>query len=100
MNILFFLGISKFDSNLMAGTSKDEFVLTVQKMIEYSNTRSQGYPVIMPLIGSNLARTDISQKDILKYLIQAFKINKDKISADIHIVIWKGDKNRISIHNL
>lgn len=69
-------------------------------MIEYCNTRSQGYPVIMPLIGSNLARTNISQKDILKYLIQALKINRDKISADIHIVIWTGDKDNISIHNL
>ena len=98
--VYFFLGISKFDSHFMASTSKDEFVLAVQKMIEYCNTRSQGYPVIMPLIGSNLARTNISQKDILKYLIQALKINRDKISADIHIVIWKGDKDNISIHNL
>lgn len=98
--VYFFLGISKFDSHFMASTSKDEFVLAVQKMIEYCNTRSQGYPVIMPLIGSNLARTNISQKDILKYLIQALKINRDKISADIHIVIWKGDKDKISIHNL
>ena len=98
--VYFFLGISKFDSHFMACTSKDEFVLAIQKLIEYCDTRSQGYPIIMPLIGSNLARTDISQKDILKYLIQAFKINRDKISADIHIVIWKGDKAKISIHNL
>lgn len=98
--IYFFLGLTKFDSHFMASMSKDEFVLAIQKLIEYCNTRSQGYPIIMPLIGSNLARTDISQKDILKYLIQAFKINREKISADIHIVIWKGDKDKISIHNL
>lgn len=98
--IYFFLGLTKFDSHFMASTSKDEFVLAIQRLIEYCDTRSQGYPIIMPLIGSNLARTDISQKDILKYLIQAFKINREKISADIHIVIWKGDKDKISIHNL
>lgn len=98
--IYFFLGLTKFDSHFMASASKDEFVLAIQKLIEYCNTRSQGYPIIMPLIGSNLARTDISQKDILKYLIQAFKINREKISADIHIVIWKGDKDKISINNL
>ena len=98
--IYFFLGLTKFDLHFMASTSKDEFVLAIQKLIDYCNTRSQGYPIIMPLIGSNLARTDISQKDILKYLIQAFKINREKISADIHIVIWKGDKDKISIHNL
>ena len=96
----FFLGLTKFDSHFMASTTKDEFVLAIQKLIEYCNTRAQGYPIIMPLIGSNLARTDISQKDILKYLIQALKINREKISADIHIVIWKGDKDKISIHNL
>lgn len=70
--IYFFLGLTKFDSHFMASTSKDEFVLAIQKLIEYCNTRSQGYPIVMPLIGSNLARTDISQKDILNYLIQAF----------------------------
>lgn len=98
--IYFFLGLTKFDSHFMASTSKDEFVLAIQKLIEYCNTRSQGYPIVMPLIGSNLARTDLSQKDILNYLIQAFKINREKISADIHIVIWEGDKDKISIHNL
>lgn len=60
--IYFFLGLTKFDSHFMASTSKDEFVLAIQKLIDYCNTRSQGYPIIMPLIGSNLARTDISQK--------------------------------------
>lgn len=98
--VYFFLGVSKFDSHFMASTSKDEFVLAIQNLIEYCNTRSQGYPLIMPLIGSDLARTDISKKDILKYLLQALRINRDKISADIHIVIWKGDKDKISIHNL
>lgn len=98
--IYFFLGLTKFDSHFMASTTKEEFVLAIQRLIEYCNTRSQGYPIIMPLIGSNLARTDISQKDILRYLIQALKINREKISADIHIVIWKGDKDKISIHNL
>lgn len=96
----FFLGLTKFDSHSKASTSKEEFVLAIQKLIEYCNTRSQGYPIIMPLIGSNLARTDIFQKDILTYLIQAFKINREKISADIHIVIWKEDKDKMSIHNL
>lgn len=98
--IYFFLGLTKFDSHFMASTTKEEYVLAIQRLIEYCNTRSQGYPIIMPLIGSNLARTDISQKDILKYLIQALKINREKISADIHIVIWKGDKDKMSIHNL
>lgn len=98
--VYFFLGVSKFDSHFMASTSKDEFILAIQRLIEYCNTRSQGFPIIMPLIGSDLARTDICKKDILKYLLQALRINRDKISADIHIVIWKGDKDKISICNL
>lgn len=98
--VYFFLGVSKFDSHFMASTSKDEFILAIQRLIEYCNTRSQGFPIIMPLIGSDLARTDICKKDILKYLLQALRINRDKISADIHIVIWKGDKDKISIRNL
>lgn len=96
----FFLGLSKFDDNLKASTTKDEYSIAVQKLIEFCNTRAQGYPVVLPLLGSDLARTGIKQIDILHYLVHAFKINSDIMSCDFHIVVWSGDKDKISINNL
>lgn len=96
----FFLGLSKFDSKLKASTTKAEFVLAVQKLIEFCNSRSQGYPVILPLFGSGLSRTNISQTEILSYLVSAFKVNRDIINCDFHIVVFDGMKDKISISDL
>lgn len=100
-NIVYFLlGISKFDSQLSASTSKAEYCIAIQRLIEFCDARSQGYPVVLPILGSGLSRTNISQNEILSYLVDAFKINKDKISCDFYIVVWEGDKDKISINNI
>lgn len=98
--VYFLLGMSKFDPQFKASTSKEEFCLAIQRLIEFCNSRSQGYPVVLPLLGSDMARTNISQKEILSYIVNVFRINKDIISCDFHIVVWEGDKDKISINNL
>lgn len=100
-NIVYFLlGLSKFDANLKASTTKEEYSIAVQKLIEFCNTRAQGYPVVLPLLGSDMARTGIEKNNILRYLVQAFRINSNIMSCDFHIVVWAGDKDTISINNL
>lgn len=96
----FFLGLSKFDRDFAASTSKEEYTLAIQRLIEFCYSRSQGYPVVLPLLGSDMARTGISHNDILSYLVNAFRVNRDKITNDFHIVVWKGDMDKISISNL
>lgn len=96
----YLLALSTFDENLNAHTSKEDFVLSVQRLIEFCDNHAQGYPVVLPLLGSGLSRAGIDLTDILHYLVEAFAINKDKISCDFHIVIWDGFKDRISIKDL
>lgn len=96
----FFLGLSKFNENLKASTAKAEFAEAVQKMIEYCNERAQGYPVVLPLMGTGLSRTNIPAGEALKYMVSAFRINRDIINCDFHIVVWKALKYEISIKDL
>ena len=97
----FFLwALSTFDSNLKAQTSMQEYALAVQKLIESCNADSEGFPVVIPLVGAGLSRTKKDQQAILKYLINAFRINGDEINSDIHIVIREDMKNDISIMNM
>ena len=96
----YLLGLSFFDEHLNAQTSKADFALAVQKLIEFCNQNAQGYPVILPLLGSGLSRTNIGLNDILHYLVDAFAINKDIINNDFYIVVWKGDKNKVAIKEL
>lgn len=96
----FFLGLSKFDNMLKASTTKAEFAEAIQKLIEFCNERSQGYPVVLPLMGTGLSRTNIPATEVLKYIVSAFRINKDIINCDFHIVVWDGMKDKVSIKNL
>ena len=59
-----------------------------------------GYPVILPLLGSGLSRTQIDLNNIMHYLVDAFAINKDIINNDFFIVVWKGAKDRVAIKEL
>ena len=94
------IGLSWFDENLNAQTSLQEYVLAVQKMIEAFDKESQGYPVLMPIIGTGRSRTDLNEHEVLEYLIAAFKINQVKITSDIYIVVYESDENRVFIADL
>ena len=96
----FFLGLSRFNYNLKAETSDDDFVLAMMKLIEYCYERSQENPVIMPIIGAGLSRTDKNEKDLLEYIVKLIKLNRNLIKSDIHIVVRNSGKESISITDL
>lgn len=94
------IGLSWFDDNLNAQTSLQEYVLAIQKLIEAFDKELQGYPVLMPIIGTGRSRTDLQEREALEYLIAAFKINQNRITSDIYVVVHESDKNRVSIADL
>lgn len=94
------LGLTYFDTNLNAQVSKQEYVLCMQKLIEYFDMEAQGYPVLMPIIGTGRARADLQEREALEYLISAFKINQNKITSDVYIVVYESAKNRVAIADL
>lgn len=94
------LGLTYFDTNLNAHVSKQDYVLCMQKLIEYFDMEAQGYPVLMPIIGTGRSRTDFQEREALEYLISAFKINQNKITSDVFIVVFESAKNRVSIADL
>ena len=96
----FCLGLSYFDRDLTAHTSKDDYVLAMQKMIEYCYARSQGDAVIIPLIGAGLSKTKYGERAILEYLVKSLKLNKDFIVSDIYIVVRNSGKETIPITEL
>lgn len=96
----FFLGLSKFDKNLKAFTSEEEYVLAMMRLLEFCNECSQQFPVVMPLIGAGLSRTKKSEKDILNYIIGLVKMNRELINYDLHIIVRDNGKESIAIIDL
>ena len=66
-------------------------------MIESCNDESQGYPIVVPIVGAGLSRIKKNQYDILRYMISLFRINKEEINSDIHIVVHEKLKSEFSI---
>lgn len=96
----FLLAVSTFDYNLIARTSADEYALAVLKLFQFCNERSQQYPVVVPLIGAGLARTNRDERDILEYLIKLLKLNRELVKSDIHIVVRNSGTKTIAITEL
>lgn len=97
----YLLAMSTFDKNLNAHTTKQDFVLAIQRLIEYCDRNSQGYPIVMPLLGSGLSRTGFNDySDILRYIIDTLRLNKDIINCDYHIYLLPKDKQKINFENL
>lgn len=92
--------LSTFDSDLKAHTSMQDYALAIQKLIEACNTESEGFPVVIPVVGTGLSRTKKEQQDVVTYLVNAFKLNKSEINSDIHIVVREDIKNEVAIMNL
>lgn len=96
----FFFALSKFNYDLKAETSNDEYVLGMMRLIEYFNDRSQGYPIVMPLIGAGLSRADKNERDILEFMVKLLKMNKNLIKSDVHIVVRNSGRESIAITDL
>lgn len=96
----FMVGVSAFNSELKAETSLSDYCLAIQRTIEFCDAHSQGYPVLMPIIGGFLSRTGLSEIDLLRYIIMCFSLNHDHINSDIYIVIRESAKDTISIFEL
>ena len=97
---LFLWALSTFNRELKAQTSMQDYALAVQKLIEACNSESEGFPILIPLVGTGLSRTKKDQKDVLSYLVQAFKLNKSELNCDIHIIVRETIKSDIPIMNL
>lgn len=91
----FLWALSTFDERLKARTSMQDYSLAVQRLIESCNNDSEGFPVLLPLVGTGLSRTKKEQCDVLNYLISAFTLNRNEINSDIHIVIHEKLKQEI-----
>lgn len=99
-NITFFLlAISEFDENNNAHSSKERIIIATEKMLEFYNNTGQGYDLYVPLLGTNLANTGLSHSQTLELMTNILKIHSEKIRGKISIVIYRKDKDKVSIYN-
>ncbi len=96
----FLLALTKFDKDLHAHVTDFEYVSVLMKLLIYNTKRSQGNPLLIPLIGAGAAGIQKDERDILEFIIKLIKLNKRTINSDIYIIINENAKDRVPIMDL
>lgn len=80
-----FLALSTFHNNI-AHTSVNDLFTAVNRLAEQLSEISQGFPVLIPILGTYLSRTQLNQNDVLRLLILTIMMHQDKMTSNIYIV--------------
>lgn len=91
------LAISEFDKNNIAHTSVDDLELCIKSLVDFYDQHGQGHRLIIPLMGTNLSRAGLSHNDSLRVITSLFQLYGDKIHGEIDVVIYKGDKDKVTL---
>lgn len=52
---------------------------------------------IIPLMGTNFSRAGLTHEDSLRVIASMFQLYGDKVHGDVSIIIYKGDKDKVSL---
>lgn len=97
-NITYYLlVISKFDLANKAKSARKEIRDSIDDLLEYYDNNGQGYPMYIPLIGTGRSRTGMSHQQAFKLLKSTILTNEKYINGVMTIVVYNGDKDKISI---
>ena len=91
------LALSEFDENNNAQASVEDLENVIKSLIFYYDQHGQGYEIWVPLMGTNLSRAGLSHSDSLRIITALFRLYGDKIHGDVNVVIYDGDKDKVTI---
>ena len=99
-NVVFYLlALTRFDDDNKAQCSEDELFLAICELIKYYDANGQANPMFIPIIGTGLSRIGFSHIDALNRMEAIFEIKKTSIHGEVNILIYSGDKDKVSIYS-
>lgn len=96
----FMIAIGKMDSRLTISAKDGEYCLAIQRRIEFIDAYSQGFPVLLPILGAGLTRISQDEPALLKYMVECLRMNKAHVNTAVYIIIKDDAKERMSIMDL
>lgn len=96
----FLLALTTFDENCVAHCDKQQFVECLFKLFEFYDMQGQGNELFLYPMGTSMARVGVSKKESLDTTIMLTKISKNYLKSKTNIVVYKKDKNELSISSL
>lgn len=96
-NIFCLLAMSDYDENNNAYVSIENLEGVIKSLINFYDQQGQGNKLVVPLMGTNLSRAGLTHEDSLRVIASMFQLYGDKIHGDVSIIIYKGDKDKVSL---
>lgn len=94
--IFYLLAISSFNDKNNAQSTKKELRDSIDSLIKFYDENGQGIPMFLPLMGTGSSRVGITHEQSLK-IIKSSVLTSDEINGSINIVVYNGDKDKVSI---
>lgn len=91
------LAISEYDKDNIAHTSVDDLEMCIKSLLNFYDQHDQGHRLVIPLMGTNLSRAGLSHNDSLRVITSLFQLYGDKIHGEVDVVIYKGDKDKVTL---
>ena len=96
--VFYLIALSEFDENNNAHNSIEELRITIEKLIDYIDKYGQALDVYVPLMGTGKSRTyGINDRIALELIKFELFMHKDKLHGNINVIIYEGDKDKISL---
>lgn len=89
--------LSDFNQANVAHATKESVISSLVSLLAFINTQSQGDECYIPLIGTGLSRASLSHKESLHTILSTIDLYREKLVGIINVVIYKGDKSKVSI---
>ena len=93
----YLLAISNFDCNNSAKSSRRNIRNCIDDLIDFYGTNGQGYPIYIPLFGTDRSNADLTHQQAFKMIKNAVLTDEKSIKGTINIVVYKNDRDKVSI---
>ena len=95
------VAFTHFDNNNCAYLDNNEIRSVINQLYSAVRSHANGLPVVMPVLGTGLAKIAITPKKMLQYLLLNLEISMpDKRPTEINFIIYSKDKNKYNLSQL
>jgi hypothetical protein len=96
--VLFYLvAISNFNEINNAHSTKKEIRDAIDSLFDFYDSKGQGEPLYLPLIGTGSSRARLTHKQSLNTIKACVLTGEKTINGAVNIVVYNKDKDKISI---
>ncbi len=93
----YLLVISSFDENNNAQSNKKKIRDAMDYLIDYYDSKGQGEPIYIPLMGTGSSRASMNHKQSLSIIKSSILTNEKSLNGELNIVVYDGDRDKVSI---